>query len=576
MIVVMGYVRQDRDSGVFIYRRKFPKDLVEFIPSASPRGQGRVEFKVSLRTKSMSAPGVAARLHAAEEAYDAIVKAAKVRRASAEKRASGAFDVLDEPTIAYLAERYRVDALASDEDRRGDPEAKATAAWLTDLARSAGHDFLQVPQSAKWTQVIRLAHATMREAAREMRAHGDTEGIVSSWGDLAISMASESGFELELDGPSYRALCAALNDAAATAHEQALQRLDGDLVPTPPMPEPPRPRKAPATTCTSGLTLLELFERFAAVPGRNPKTVAQWRPYIAHLAKFVDGKLPDEVTHDDLVAWRNHLRDHETYRSKPLSAKTINGSYMGAVSALFAWAKGDAIIARNPAIEVTKVKAPAQPVTRAKEFTKEEVQTILSASLSVGEASGERNYVKKAQRWLPWVMAYSGARVNELTQLRREDVFERDGVWIMRITPEAGTVKTKAYRLVPIHSHLIEQGFVRFVRRQPAGPIFFDPARRRSDKALNTQASSLGSKLAAWVRTLGIEVGVKPNHAWRHYFSTYAVRHGVDPTISDVITGHASSSVKEKTYLAGLREQVDLLAREMEKLPRHMDTPPPE
>ncbi len=98
---------------------------------------------------------------------------------------------------------------------------------------------------------------------------------------------------LEPDDPSYRALCAALNDAAATAHEQARQRLDGDLVSTPPMPEAPRRRKAPSATRTSGLTLLELFERFAAVPGRNPKTVAQCWPYIAHFTKFVDGKLAD-------------------------------------------------------------------------------------------------------------------------------------------------------------------------------------------------------------------------------------------------------------------------------------------
>jgi hypothetical protein len=36
--------------------------------------------------------------------------------------------------------------------------------------------------------------------------------------------------------------------------------------------------------------------------------------------------------------------------------------------------------------------------------------------------------------------AYTGARVNEMTQLRREDVFLVANLWCLRICPEAGTV----------------------------------------------------------------------------------------------------------------------------------------
>lgn len=571
MKIVVDYVNPDKISGILIYRRKFPKTLRPFVDGFSPRGAGRVEYKKSLQAKSLREPEAASKLLEAQEEYAALCKAAEAKMLSSRKRATGAFDTLDTATIAYLAERYRTSELAADEARRRDPEAKARSAWITDKFAEAGHEFPHVPENARWTQSMRLVHSTIRETARELRAYADDEVILDAWGDLALKMASEAGFEIATGGASHRQLTLALNDAAATAHEEALRRLDGDLVPTPAMPALPPASKA-ARPKQGGTTLPALFEKYAEVGGRHPKTVAQWRPYILHLSRFVEGKTVEELTHDDLVAWRNQLRDHETYRSKPLSAKTINGSYMGAVSALLAWAKGEALIARNPALEVTKVKAPATPVTRSKEFTKDEVQTILTASLAIRIEDGKGNHLRYAKRWLPWLMAYSGARVNELTQLRREDVFERDGTWVIRITPEAGTVKTKEYRLVPIHSHLVEQGFVAFVLDQPAGALFYDPSRRRTDKALNTQASSLGSKLAAWVRSLGIDMGVKANHAWRHYFSSYGVRHGMEPTISDVITGHASSTVKQKTYLAGLREQVDLLAREIEKLPRHMET----
>ncbi len=79
-------------------------------------------------------------------------------------------------------------------------------------------------------------------------------------------------------------------------------------------------------------------------------------------------------------------------------------------------------------------------------------------------------------------MAYSGARVNEITQLRSEDIFELEGVTVMRITPDAGPVKAKVARIVPLHTHLVDQGFLEFVAAKGAGPLFYDPAKRRSDR----------------------------------------------------------------------------------------------
>jgi len=38
--------------------------------------------------------------------------------------------------------------------------------------------------------------------------------------------------------------------------------------------------------------------------------------------------------------------------------------------------------------------------------------------------------------------------------------------------------------------------------------------------------------------------------------------------VTKAITGHASSDVHDKTYLEGLPDFVDVLSRELEKLPR--------
>jgi hypothetical protein len=42
-------------------------------------------------------------------------------------------------------------------------------------------------------------------------------------------------------------------------------------------------------------------------------------------------------------------------------------------------------------------------------------------------------------------------------------------------TPAAGTIKTGKPRTVPLHAHLIEQGFLNFERDRGNGPLFCNP-----------------------------------------------------------------------------------------------------
>jgi integrase len=439
------------------------------------------------------------------------------------------------------------------------------------------HDHLESDEAMRWRREQQPARYATRghpldvyTDCREMLEDYDADGLVAYWGDWACQFAEGLGFHLNPRDKAFPSLCRALGEAGCAVWLALDKRIDGVAVETPARPEETdKALKAIGNAqVPSGpsVSLLGLYEKYAAVPGRHPKTVAQWRPYVQHLVDFIGIDDVHAVTHDQLVRWRNFLRDEHTYRGKRLSAKTINDSYMGAAQALFSWAKGDGLIPSNPMLEVTKVRLPSAPKTRSKGFTNEEAAAILTATLKLS-ASQEGEHLRNAKRWAPWLMAYSGARVNEITQLRKEDVFQKDGFWVMRITPEAGTVKTNEYRLVPLHSHLLDQGFLQFVEGRAQGPLFFDPAKRRSDHAINRQANRLGSALATWVRSLGIE-GVMPNHAWRHYFATAGARYGLDHRVTKAITGHASSNVHDKTYISSLPDFVDVLSRELEKIPR--------
>lgn len=166
--------------------------------------------------------------------------------------------------------------------------------------------------------------------------------------------------------------------------------------------------------------------------------------------------------------------------------------------------------------------------------------------------------------------------------MRKEDVISEREVHAIRISPEAGTVKTKATRTVPLHEHLIAQGFLGFVKRHKRGPLFFnaeqrsaafDEGRKRSKAVVGdptnpkkARAVKTRERLASWVRGLGVtDKELQPNHAWRHTFKQIAERCGISERISDQITGHAPTNVSRGYGRATLAD----LADAMKKFPRY-------
>jgi integrase len=96
---------------------------------------------------------------------------------------------------------------------------------------------------------------------------------------------------------------------------------------------------------------------------------------------------------------------------------------------VFGWAVENRKLVANPATGVT-VRVPKRQKLRGASFTPAEVRTILQASLSrdQGRISPEHAL---ARRWVPWLCAYSGARVGEIAQMRGSDIIQMEGIWVM-------------------------------------------------------------------------------------------------------------------------------------------------
>ncbi len=153
-----------------------------------------------------------------------------------------------------------------------------------------------------------------------------------------------------------------------------------------------------------------------------------------------------------------------------------------------------------------------------------------------------------AKRWVPIICAFTGARVSEITQMRKEDVRQVDGQWVVRITPDAGTVKAGGYRDVPLHPQIIEQGgFNKFIQDAGSGPLFHNGTEPQEYKQKSTQAAG---QLRDWLRESELTpAGLQPNHAWRHRLKTQCRElGGISDRVVDAVQGHAGGKSASDDY----------------------------
>jgi integrase len=338
-----------------------------------------------------------------------------------------------------------------------------------------------------------------------------------------------------------------------------------------PTPAPALPKSLTAPQRVSqgkidGVSISGLYEKYATQPGISIRaaTIKQWRSYIQNLIAFLGQDGAEGVTTKDLIRWREHLRTLTGRGGKPLSPKTINGSYLAAANVTFAYGVNQLLIDRNPMTDVQAVRSERKVKLRDRDFTNAERKAILRAALA-GASVRVSDHRRLAVRWVPWLCAYTGARVNEVTQLRAEDVKQIDGVWTIHITPEAGGVKTDQARTVPIHEHLVAQGFLEVVKGK-TGPLFYVATDAGADSDRG-QHKRTGMWLAAWGRDeVGItDPNVAPNHGWRHTFKTICREAEIDESAADYMQGHAHKA-QGRQYGSNT---LPALSKQLAKFPRY-------
>ena len=332
--------------------------------------------------------------------------------------------------------------------------------------------------------------------------------------------------------------------------------------------EPERP--------ASRIGAVALFDSYVADVKVAPTTASRWRPVFDAL-----DALDQPIT--DTAAAQRWL---DSLKTEKRSARTVRDIWLTAARTVHAWGKRRGMVKVNP-FDGCVVEVPRTKVTRetGRAFTEAEARTILHAAqrvplLPIG-AKGEQ--WAACRRWVLWLCAYTGARVGELTQLRAGDVQAREGpagsIWVLRLTPDAGTIKTGRARAVPLHADLVRQGFPEFAQRALAAlgqdaPLFYrKPPKPSRNPNYRGPAVKARERLAVWVREQGVaDPGLSPNHAWRHLFKTVARRAGIESGIRDAIVGHAARSTAESYE----HVTVEDMAEAVKRFPRYTVATPPQ
>ena len=330
--------------------------------------------------------------------------------------------------------------------------------------------------------------------------------------------------------PEWRRLAMALCAAEYEALARIAERDDGDYSGKPAHPtlttaEPIVPELPP-------VSLTGLFEDYIASRkrlGRGDESERRWKPVFEDLRKFLKHNDARRLTKQDVFAWRDRLL-------KTRSPKTVKDVWLSSLRTVLNWAVREDRLPVNVAADVRQ-DAQKRKQTRERGFTEDEATAILRAALGYQKGPKEAVKTAAAKRWVPLLAAFTGARVTELTQLRKEDVRTKNGRKFIRITPDAGSVKTGQFRDVPLHAQIVELGFDKFVEESSGGPLFFDPS---TSKDLLSGARTVSGRLSEWLGGLGIVPdGVQPNHGWRHRFKTLGRELGHSDRVVDAICGHA-------------------------------------
>lgn len=423
------------------------------------------------------------------------------------------------------------------------------------------------------------------------RADGAMELIrmndIEAAAETTEALLQAHGIAVDRTSPAFAELARAILRANAEAARIHAGRLRGDYTVRPADPllaQALSTERKPQKATKAVPTLSEGWARFAAEKVKS----GAWRQSMAHdaeqaLALFMESagdKRLDRYERQDASAFVGALQHLPAHRNKrpalkgkslaelvrmakadatleTISPVTIK-KYATLVASFFGWCEAQGFIADNVASGV--YKTPRRTVRRNAEraaWSLDQLRKLFNSPIYAGCKSVARRadpgtlIVRDADWWLPILGLFHPARLEELCQLRLEDVKTEDGVTYLDIHADDGNdgegpgrrVKSlAAIRRMPLHRVVIELGFLDHIteRRRKNKTMVFDlqpgGIAQRSGGIAQRYGFAYSKRFGRYRKEFGLDT--VDFHAFRHNAITALVRAKVHPDVVNQLDGH--------------------------------------
>jgi integrase len=412
------------------------------------------------------------------------------------------------------------------------------------------------PRISKATDPVAFNDQIVELEDRLARLHDATDEADHSYGAKVWAL-DHAGVQTSYTSDECQLLGNYLDRALIQIATMRLARLHGDytdritdslfLVPDVALPPAATPDREQAASDGMALdpTLVDLWAKERAV---SPKGIAKHRAVARWFAERAGDLRVQQITKRDVLKFKNAMID------EGVTAANANAK-LSCLRTLLGYAVENALLDANPADRVNVLDKDKDRRKR-KEF---DLATLTALFASPVYAADERPMQGRGEAayWLPLIALYTGARLEEIAQLRPEDVREEtyiDGddqerrAWVIQVmqVDDLTTKNASSERRVPVHPDLASLGFVAFAKdaiaaRQP-----------RLFPALKANLyGRLGAKWAEWWSRYRRDVcGIADRrivfHSFRHTFKSYSRHVGMIEGVQRQIMGHSPGDTADE------------------------------
>ena len=226
---------------------------------------------------------------------------------------------------------------------------------------------------------------------------------------------------------------------------------------------------------------------------------------------------------------------------KTITAVTVNNR-LRKLTAFLNWCKANGYVSDNPLAGMKVMTGSAKEARLS--FDRHDLVALLDQ-----EALRKEARKNPWRYWLPLLGRATGARLEELCQLRVDDFIEQQGIQCLRIDDNGAGQNLKnasSRRVIPLHPSLLDMGLLQHIESVKAAGA------DRVFPELEAVRGKLGHAPSKWFGRYktkqGVTDGRKTFHSFRHTLIDDLRDAGVQDSLIKRIAGHEDAAVTFSVY----------------------------